>query len=331
MEVLPRDKKLGADEVKPGLGSLSVLTHAVKVAEAGNGEVTKLIESASFKVTPRALSRLIMACRNAKQWQKALEILRAARDRDISTGEPPNFFTFSAAVSVCCKSRRVPESLWLLSEMKEAALDDPSLAPDSIVYRLVILCCVREGRHDEAIQLYMEMSEEGIEADDQTLDHVLSAWLAKKEWLMAVEVLHKIHSRCRVLPLVRYNHLLEACAADGDLDMTTEVFLTMQVVGVVPDASTYHHIMQGIEVAGSPQMALELLEDMKLVGVSVLPRTCACLLRVVLGSGRVDFMPKLVKLLEGYCNSPEANTPLHKKLSRTPKECEDSAGELNSP
>lgn len=305
-----------AKVVVPTAEDLTQLTKAVKAAATGTGAVARIMDSASFKLCPRGLTRVIMGCRNSRQWAKAMEILQLARDG--TAGLPkPNFFAFSAAISVCCRSRRVSETIFLLREMSRSAAQDPSLAPDSVVYRLVVSCCVKEGDHVKALEVFGEMSEGGIMADDQTLVLVLKALTATKQWERAVEVMDGVHGRGRVLSIQQYNQIIGACIMDGDVDNAIEVFLMMQMVGVDVDTYTCDHIMTGMHVAQCPHMALDFLDSMQKCGQTVLPRTCGKLLRVVVDSDRLDFLPRLAELFNKQCPPYSIESQIPERNART--------------
>lgn len=278
--------------------SLSKLRRAVKAAEPGNGSTRAAIQSANFVISAREFTRLIRSCRNTGQWEKALEILEVVRMGDPKVGAAPNFFTFSAAISVCSKSRRVAETLWLLDEMKAAAKVDSSFQPDTVVYRLVIMCCTREGEHAMALNLFAEMSDGGIEADDQTLEHVLAALIHSMAWERAIQILDKMHARGMVLALDQYNRFIESCSKEGDLSTATEVFLMMQMVGVEPDSNSCCHIMYAIEASGCPVKGADLVEDMHACGIAVQPETYACLLGGCMKTEDNDLLSKVITMMK---------------------------------
>lgn len=252
------------------------LVRAMKSALPGDGSIETLIDSATFDITSREFTRLITACRSPKQWRKAIEILEVAKRMDPSSCAHSNFFTYSAAISVCCKSGRLKEGLRLLREMKDASANNPSLAPDSVVYRLLVACCMKHGKDRQAVDSFWECVHAGLEPDDQTLQHALKALTHLKEWRMAGDVLDKLHGRRGGLPLQQYSKFIEACCADGNLQMATEVLLTMQMVGVSPDVQICGIMLLAFRAAGLHDMLTQFQEEMRLSGIPVIPTsTCS--------------------------------------------------------
>lgn len=301
---------------EPSLDSLRGLIQAVKAAPCGTGAVSEAIKAATFEISDRDVTRLIMACRNLKQWRKAIEVLDAARQGNGLVGTvQPNFFTYSAAISVCCKCRRLMEAMELLEEMKEAGRIDPNFYPDSVVYRLLISCSAKEGRPNKVLELHQDMIASGIEPDDQTLLLVLTALIEVREWRGAADILDRIHARQEVLPLDRYTQFIAACAKDGNLQMATEVFLTMQMVGLEPDARTCHHIMHAIEEAQHPGLGIQLVEDTMSSGITLRMETFVSLIRAVTQSGLLELLPSVANLLERQGSSGKNDLSLLDEVS----------------
>lgn len=242
------------------VGDLPGLVRAVKEAWTGDGSVEHLIDSAAFDVSSREFTRLITACRGPRQWRKAIEILEFVKRRGAAGGVHMNFFVYSAAISVCCRSGRVKEALGLLEEMKNAAATDSSMAPDSVVYKLLVAACMRNGKHRQVVGLFWECVDLGLEQDDQTLQHTLKALIHLKDWKVALDVLDKLHSRWKCLRVEEYNEFIACCRADGRLEVVTELLLTMQMVGVLPNVETCNLVFLSILEAGHLDLGLEFVE-----------------------------------------------------------------------
>lgn len=284
------------------VAGLSMLRKAVKAAVPGTGAVLEAIRSANFSITAREFTRLIRSCRNTGQWEKALEILQVVRQEDLDVGARPNFFTFSATISVCSKSRRLEETLWLFNEMKAEAETDASCKPDGVVYRLVIMCCHQENKFDRIVELYIEMSKGGIETDDQTLQHVLSSCMEERAWGVAIDVLDDLHSRNITLSTEQYASLMALCVAEGDMNSAIEVFIMMQMMEVMPDTSCCHSAMSSIKWLGDPCVGIQLLKDMKSCDITVLPETYACILKQCMDVQSPETLSKVIEVMGGSGN-----------------------------
>lgn len=266
--------------------NISTLRKAVKEAAKGTGSVRKAIQSASFLISGREFTGLIRACRNSRQWEKALEILETVRLEDPLIGDLPSFYTFSATISVCSKSGRLMEALWLLREMKTAAEKDSSLKPDAAVYRLIVLCCVRVGDCNTAVDLLNEMLLKGLDTDEETLKKVLLGFVHAKSWHHATWLLNELHVRGETLPTEHYSDFIESAMETGHFDIATEVFLMMQMTGEKPSACICHRIILGILDRGDLESAVQLVRDMHECGIAVFEQTYKCLSRASMAAER---------------------------------------------
>lgn len=281
------------------LENVSVLLTAIRNASAGTGEVRQALWSAKFGISARDLTRLISSCKGPKDWKKALEILEVARNGNQARIDvvKPNFFTYSAAISVCCKSRRLDEGMGLLEDMKSAGLEDQSLMPDTVIYRMLMSCCAKEGRMDQVLELHADMQGLEVVADRQTLMAVLGALIVKREWVSAVEILDKIHEDGEALPVTWYNDFIAGCAQDCNLSISIEVFLMMQMMLVEPNACTFYHLMQAIELAQYPVMGIDLIRQMLDAGAALYMGTYASLVRAIVNLEQFELLPEVTILI----------------------------------
>lgn len=277
-----------------------MLRKAVREAEIGTGSVRKAIQSAKFFITGRNFTGLIRTFRNSKEWEKALEIFETMRVCDLSVGEPPNFYTFSATISVCSKSGQLEEALWLLKEMKDSALEDPSLMPDAAVYRLIILCCIKKGRCDDAVDMLCEMSQEGINADEDTLENIVMALVRVESWKLAIWVLNGLHACGAVLSVEHYGDFIEFAVKAGSIEVATEVFLTMQMLDVKPDQRCCDNIVHATIATEDLDTAIQLLEDMRECEIPISNGAYACVLVASMEARCMESGLRVVNLMEKH-------------------------------
>lgn len=308
-ERLEHGKREG-DEIQE-LDCFPTLLSAIKDAHVGTGEVRQVIESASFKVCSRDITRLITSCKSLKQWEKAIEILDVTKQ---GHGTPtnvsrPNFFTYSAAISVCCKTGRLMEADQLLEEMKVAAGYDPSLSPDRVVYRMLVSCCAKADRAERVLGLYKEMERLGVDADEQTMQHVLTAQINVKELGAASVMIDRMHEGGKEISSKQYVHFIAACSEVGNLEMAIELFLIIQMQGVEPCQHICHYLMEAIEAACLPTMGVQLLQEMLEAGIPVHMGTFVSLVRAVSSSNMFELMQTITWLLTHH----EGESWSHKK------------------
>lgn len=266
---------------KVAIEDLPGLMKVVKAALPGDGAIEAAVSAVPFEISSREYTRMITACKGLKQWKKAMEILEVAKRKRMLGSPQPNIFTYSAVISVCCRSGRLREGLKLLDEMKCSAVENGSLAPDSIVYRLLVGCCLKQGKYSRAFELYQECMRTGLEPDDHTLQHILNALIFMKDWKQAADIMDMLHVRRGCLPVQQYNVFIDACCTDNNLEMATEVLLTMQMLGVSPNVHTCRYIVQATESAGLPELGVRFVKDAQSCGIRV---PLATLVRALIGT-----------------------------------------------
>lgn len=276
------------------------LRKAVRSAETGTGSVRRAIQSATFFITGRNFTGLIRSFRNSREWEKALEIFEAVRMCGPAVGDPASFYTFSATISVCSKSGKLEEALWLLREMKAGAEEDPSLQPDAAVYRLIILCCIKQARCNDAVDLLDEMWQKGLHADDDTLKKVLQALIQGKSFKRAVRVLDSLHASDVVLSVEQYGDFIKSAVEEDSYDVAIEVFLMMQMAGIEPDKQCCDSILLSSAQSGDLDVTIPLLEGMSEFGIPISNRMYACVLEASIKTREMESGLRVVRLMEKH-------------------------------
>lgn len=254
------------------------LKSKIKRTEWGTGRVAQIITSSSYPVTVRDFTLLIMGCKKQCEWLKALEIFDVLRrvgagelkllGRAAEHAPAPNFYSYSAVVSVCCKTGALPAALSLLCLMKQEAQKDESLAPDETTYRQLITAAKRWRNMELVLVLFEEAKLRGLEVDQHCLRCCLEASMGLGRWSQALDIVDKLvhcgseeglsgeELQSQFLDIVR------GCGDSGEMNLIVEVLLTMQVLGLEPGVEVLTAVMLAAERAEDVKFGMELYQEL---------------------------------------------------------------------
>lgn len=118
-----------------GAVDMEQLKASVLAAEAGTGEVAKVIQGACFTPRHNAFTTLLQLASKARQPEKAIEIFEAMQAH---SGIAPNKFTYSALISAQARVGKWEQAEKYFNEMREKAKTDPTLLPNTVTYAALI-------------------------------------------------------------------------------------------------------------------------------------------------------------------------------------------------
>ncbi|CAM9656635.1 unnamed protein product, partial [Ectocarpus sp. 12 AP-2014] len=206
--------------------------------------------------------RVIMACRRAGQWQKALEVLREMP----RVGLTPDIFCYDTVISVACLSSVGAQwkiARGLLREQAETGV------PCSLIsYNLVLSACKKAGRPRQAVSLLHAMRRDGCSPDLISYNTAISACVKRREWELALFVLRDMQRPdSGVKPnTYSYGSVITVCATCGEVDQAVGLFDEMPEVGVKVDAFTYNSVAMAYARDGRWRQAIATLSDMSELG-----------------------------------------------------------------
>lgn len=93
------------------------------------------------------VNKEISACRQQKNWQRALVLLKAAEAARLQ----PDVITFTGVISACEKSSQWISALRLWQNVQR------SLLPDAILCGATVSACASAGQWQHAFQLLLEV------------------------------------------------------------------------------------------------------------------------------------------------------------------------------
>lgn len=275
-------------DMKPAK-DMSGLRRMLKSIDPASGGICRAIECAGFTLTERGFTMLIVSCRRCNRWEKAMEIFRAMKG-DVLRGKGirPNFYTYTSLISVCCAAGACLQGLQVLGEMRRAAESNPDILPDRRVYETLIAACHAQRMSGDVVWLYRMMEEGGWcgDASTEVLVFAMEALGDVGQWDQAFKLLEAMAASSHEVLLGTCTQLLRFCVDQGGaLHTAVDIFLSMQMWGVRPDATICHYMIQAAASAANVQMCLDLLDSMQEAGLGVAQHTSTYLKDVLGGCG----------------------------------------------
>ena len=132
--------------------------------------------------------------------------------------------------------------------MKQAATDDPDCRPNTITYSSLISACAAGSRLDKALQVYDEMQEAGLQPDHITYSTLISAYEKAGDFAEALALLDKLHETGGAASADTYTKIMQYLAGKQLWNRALEVFLELQVAGILP----FHFSLPHARVSSCP-------------------------------------------------------------------------------
>ncbi|CAM9961824.1 unnamed protein product, partial [Ectocarpus sp. 8 AP-2014] len=202
--------------------------------------------------------RVIMACRRAGQWQKALEVLREMS----RVGLTPDIFCYDTVISVACLSSVGAQ--WKIARGLLRQQAKTGVPCSLISYNLVLSACKKAGRPRQAVSLLRAMRRHGCSPDLISYNTAISACVKRREWELAMFVLRDMQRPDSGLEPNTYSYgsVITVCATCGEVDRAVGLFDEMPEAGVKVDAFTYNSVAMAYARDGRWRQAIATLSDM---------------------------------------------------------------------
>ena len=199
---------------------METLKRAICFAKTGTGEVSRALETCTFRPREQAFTALINMCGRLRDWQKAVEVFEAMKN---VRGVMPNTYTYSALIAACSSSGEWEKALAVFEAMKVNAQVDQGCTPNEVTYSALITACQRGGMFERALDLYDEMLMSGVKPDHITYSSVLAACEKSERWDRVEEILDVMHSQGLCGPMTVYAELISHYADYGAYSKALQV------------------------------------------------------------------------------------------------------------
>lgn len=199
---------------------METLKRAICFAKTGTGEVSRVLETCTFRPREQAFTALINMCGRLRDWRKAAEVFEAMK---AVRGVLPNTYTYSALIAACSSSGEWEKALAVFEAMKVNAQVDHGCIPNEVTYSALITACQRGGMFERALELYDEMIISGVKPDHITYSSVLAACEKSERWDRVEEILDIMHSQGLCGPQSVYAELISHYADYGAYSKALQV------------------------------------------------------------------------------------------------------------
>eukprot|EP00210_Caulerpa_lentillifera_P005240 g5007.t1 len=262
---------------------MNSLKAAIYHAEAGTGQIAKIISSCAFSPRQAAFTKIISICGRWKSSEKAFEVFEAMVEK---RGLLPNTITYTALVSACITAGDFDAAMDTFHKMENAARIDSSCAPNEVTYSKVITVCEECGYYAFAVNCFHEMVTKGIEVDRTVYYSALNSCVKIGSWKEAKGVLSIMHGKGFPASLESYTTMIDHYGANGEMQTAVDLFVKMQELNQCVDEHCCHALMKAIELADNSEMVAELLNCMWKEGIRVKLSTYVSALRVFAPKGQ---------------------------------------------
>ncbi|CAN8062462.1 unnamed protein product [Agarophyton chilense] len=198
--------------------------------------------------------KLIDACIRCNAFTKAQSLL----NRMVQTSVPRTQSIYDCLLSASGTSRRVDDSLAILSQMRS----DGFSAQRITTYNALIRSSARAGKFRDAMKVYNSLKESSIEPNIDTFNAILSSFARAAQPIKALSTLNSMRRKNLKPNAVSFNWVVNACARAGDVDRAFEVARTMQSEGIRLNVVTYNNVLQACCKAGRLERAFAIVKNM---------------------------------------------------------------------
>lgn len=209
--------------------------------------------------------------------------------------------TSMTLISAFEKSRSLAEARRLLKTMR-----DTGCHPNVITYNAVLGICDRHSLAEEALQLYQEMLQDSLSPDHASYSSLISASAKGGNPMEGVGFLHAMQQSARKTSpsLHTYNALMDSCVRGQLATKVVELFGSMQLHQLTPDASSYTSVIGAYAQSRNWHMAVSMLTTMQEQGHAPGAAAYADAIRACIRSGKDGIARELMKAMQVQSVSP---------------------------
>lgn len=248
----------------------SLLTGVIKVfGESKNlGRAVSLLKTMQeeMNVVPNEyhMSALIIACRNCKQWELALELFNRMDKMKI----PKNTIVCNGIISTLGDAVQIKEVFNILTEMTTLNINK-----DIVTYSSAITAFQKAGEWQKAIDLYHLLKKENITPNSITLNAVLNACARGRQLQMALDLFSSACKENIQVDTISYSIIIKVCGDVNEYDLAMLLFEAMgdtdtdTNINIATNADTSSHLCSSSSPSSqfSPQYIEGIISQCKKV------------------------------------------------------------------
>lgn len=273
-EAVPMLNRYEESDLEP---SDYVTAFRIHVAVGDVDKAVELCRDLKASMTPLMLNLVLLACVNAKQPERAMDLLLEAQtyERQVTNSRPsqrdPTKCSISDAISYntvikgFVASGNVAGCVKCLRSMQAR-----SLKPDDVTLTSLLEISFTDKRHaltDTLVELLMEIGEERT-VDVGTCNIFIKGLLRADRLRKAIQVYECLKACPGSQPnIVTYSIMIKALVDARNLQRALLVVEDMVSQGVPPDEIIFTHLVEGCRVAGNHALGERIFDDMIAAGV----------------------------------------------------------------
>jgi pentatricopeptide repeat protein len=271
------------------------------VAIGDSNAAEKLVSVLGPKMTPLMLNLALLACINATQPERAMNLLlKAHRFEAIEAGAAKGIqivdtISYNTVIKGFVVSGDMEHCLQCLENMRTH-----NLVPDDVTLTSLLEISLTEESGKVTDQLVEMLLETGLSRsmDVGTCNHFIKILLRVDKLKKAMEVYQGIKNSNSSQPsIVTYSMLIKALVDAHDMERALLIVEDMSLAGVPPDEIVFSHLLEGCRLVGNHALGERLFEDMLVAGVRPTEYTLTMMVKL---HGRCSAHEKAYKLVESW-------------------------------
>lgn len=182
-------------------------------------------------------SVLDIIARQLSEPQKLTEVIEDMRVADVA----PDVITYSILIKASCNAGKLDNALMLFDQLR-----DGGLAFDTVAFNTLLLACSKAGRISDAERLFEAMCRLNMTPTNVTISILVKMYGRARALDKAIAAARWMEREHNEAPnLFVYTCLIQACAQNGQVKRSWEIFNEMLRRGIEPDGITYGTMIHG--------------------------------------------------------------------------------------
>jgi len=182
---------------------------------------------------------------------KLEEVMDDMREADIA----PDVVTYSILIKASCNAGQIASALTLFRRLRSHGLHF-----DEVAFNTLLLACSKAEKVADAEEIFNEMIKQGMTPTHVTVSILVKMYGKAKMLTEAVKLVERVTDKYGLKPnLYVYTCLIQACVRNRQVRKSWEVFSSMLIAGVMPDAITYGTVIYGCIYQSKFEMAMALV------------------------------------------------------------------------
>jgi pentatricopeptide repeat protein len=273
---------------------VTVFRAFVAVGEVDQAET--LFKELGSKATPLMMNLLLLACVNAKQAQRAHDLLLEGHSfEDLPSSRIVDAISYNTVIKGFVADGNLKKSLDCLRSLQSHGLES-----DDVTLTSLLEICLAEKQRTATDCIVSLLLKKGRSLDSGTCNLFVKGLIRIGRLSKAMEIYDamKIGEGYRAKPnIVTYSMLIKACVDVRDLERALLFLHDMQLAGEAPDEMIFGHLLEGCRLIGNQKLGERLFDDMLKAGLKPSEYTLTMMVKLY---GRCSSLDKAYSLVASW-------------------------------